>query len=186
MAPAKAQPSHIYQIKITLRGARPPIWRRIQVPDNFTLAKLHRAIQVVMGWENYHLHAFTFDGLEYGDPDRELGIRSDQRVKLSQLGLQEKSRMRYEYDFGDSWEHELLVEKVLLPEPAVIYPRCVAGKRSCPPEDVGGIWGYAEFQEAIGDPAHPSHEELLEWVGGEFDPEAFDIEAANIALSRLR
>ncbi|MGE5601459.1 MAG: plasmid pRiA4b ORF-3 family protein [Nitrososphaerales archaeon] len=184
--PAKSAAAQIYQIKVTLRGVRPPIWRRIQVPDNFTLAKLHRIIQVVMGWDNYHLHVFSWEGLEYGDPDRDLGIRSDARVRLSQLHLLEKSRFRYEYDFGDSWEHDLLVEKILPPERGVTYPRCLTGKRACPPEDVGGIWGYANFLEAMQDSAHPAHEEYLEWIGGEFDSEAFDLEAVNLALSILQ
>ena len=120
--PAKSAAAQIYQIKVTLRGLRPPIWRRIQVPDNFTLAKLHRIIQVVMGWDDDHLHVFTWEGLNYGDPDLELGFRSEARVRLSQLHLEQKSRIRYEYDFGDSWEHDLLVEKILPPEPGVTYP----------------------------------------------------------------
>jgi hypothetical protein len=183
---AESAATQIYQIKVTLRGVRPPIWRRIQVPDNFTLAKLHRIIQVVVGWDNYHLHVFSCEGLEYGDPDRDLGIRSDARVRLSQLHLEQKSKIRYEYDFGDSWEHDLLVEKILPPEAGVTYPRCLTGRRACPPEDVGGIWGYANFLEAMREPAHPAHEEYLEWIGGEFDPEAFDLEAVNLALSVLR
>ena len=183
---AQSAAAQIYQIKVTFRGVRPPIWRRIQVSDNFTLAKLHGIIQVVMGWDDDHLHVFTWEGLNYGDPDPELGFRSEARVRLSQLHLEQKSRIRYEYDFGDSWEHDLLVEKILPPEPGVIYPRCLAGKRACPPEDVGGIWGYASFLEAIQDPAHPAHEEYLEWIGDEFDPETFDLEAVNLALSVQR
>jgi hypothetical protein len=176
----------IYQIKITLRGTKPPVWRRIQAPGDITLAKLHQILQVVMGWWNEHLHAFRVHGVDYGEPDPMLDMRSDKRVRLDQLLLEETSKFRYEYDFGDSWEHELLVEKILGPEAGVTYPRCLKGKRACPPEDVGGVWRYAWFLEAIADPEHPAHDELLDWVGGEFDPELFDLEAINTALSVLR
>lgn len=186
MPVARADTPQIYQIKVTLRGLRPPIWRRIQVTGDATLAKLHKIIQTAMGWGNYHLHVFSLGGLEFGDPDAELGIRSGARVKLGQLITAEKTKFKYEYDFGDSWEHDLLVEKILEPEPGAKYPRCLTGKRACPPEDVGGIWGYAEFLEAIHDPANPEHDELLEWIGGEFDPEAFDLDDVNIALAHLR
>lgn len=182
---SKEAPQRIYQLKVTLRGIRPPIWRRIQVADNITLNRLHHILQTVMGWWEGHLYAFTVNGAAYGEAARELDIRSDQRVKLGQLGLAEKSKFRYEYDFGDGWEHELLVEKILAPEPGVSYPRCLKGKRACPPEDVGGSWGYMEYLEAIQDPSHPQHDELLEW-SGPFDPEAFDLEEVNQALSGRR
>jgi hypothetical protein len=186
MARRSRPPSEVYQIKVTLRGSKPPIWRRIQVPGDIRLDRLHTVLQIVMGWEDYHLHAFTIHGASYGQPDRELGHLNEARVRLSEVVDEEKTRFLYEYDFGDSWEHELLVEKILPPEPGVSYPRCIAGKRSGPPEDCGGIWGYADFVEAIRDPAHPEHDELLEWAGGEFDPEAFDLAAINDQLSRLR
>lgn len=176
----------IYQIKVTLNGSKPPIWRRIQVRGDITLAKLHGILQVVMGWEDYHLHAFRVEGIEYGRPDPDFPVQSDKRVKLEQLIPGEKTKFRYEYDFGDAWEHVLEVEKILPPEPDAHYPRCLAGKRACPPEDVGGIWGYADFLAAVRDPKHPEHEELLEWAGGEFDPEAFDLDAVNRTLARIR
>ena len=182
---AETAPPMIYQIKVTLKGSKPPIWRRIQVRGDITLARLHKVLQAVLGWHDYHLHSFRVDGIEYGQPDPDLPMRSDKNVKLNQFIPGEKFRFTYEYDFGDSWEHLLVVEKILPPEPGVHYPRCLAGKRACPPEDVGGIWAYPQFLEAIRDPEHPQHEELLDWVGGEFDPEAFDLEAVNRKLAEI-
>ena len=182
---ARSKPSSdVYQLKVTLQGIRPPIWRRFQVADDTTLSELHQILQVVMGWENYHLHQFRIRGTDFGEPDPDFGsgIKDDRRVKLRQVVFGEKEKFIYEYDFGDSWKHEILVEKILPPEPGARYPACVAGKRSCPPEDCGGVWGYAEFLEAIGDPDHPEHEEMLEWIGGSFDPEAFDLEMVNLEL----
>jgi Plasmid pRiA4b ORF-3-like protein len=182
MARRSVPPSEIYQLKVTLRGVKPPIWRRLQVPGDIRLGRLHDVLQVAMGWDNDHMHAFTIHGVSYGRPDRELGFVSEDRVRLNELISAEKTRFRYEYDFGDSWDHELLVEIILPPEPGAAYPRCIAGKRRCPPEDCGGIWGYAEFLEAIRDPDHPEHESMREWAGDEFDPEAFDLEEINRRL----
>ncbi len=186
---APKNPKQIYQIKVTLKDSHPPIWRRIQVPGNITLEKLHDILQIIMGWEDYHLHQFIIDDDYYGNPvDDETGmypIMSEKRYKLSQLIPEEGYRFTYEYDFGDSWEHLLLVEKILLPEPGVVYPRCIKGKRACPPEDVGGVWGYEDFLETIKSPAHPEHDEMLDWVGGEFDSEAFDIDEINSELQQV-
>ncbi|MGK5095198.1 plasmid pRiA4b ORF-3 family protein [Deltaproteobacteria bacterium TL4] len=176
----------IYQLKVTLKGSKPPIWRRIQVASDINLSKLHRILQIVMGWEDCHLHQYIIGGMNYGKPDHEFGneIENESRVKLDQF--RPKMKFVYEYDFGDSWGHEMVVEKTLLPEEGVSYPICITGKRACPPEDCGGIWGYASFLEAIQNPGHPEHEEMLEWAGGEFDPEAFDLDAINQELKRLR
>lgn len=180
--------SVIYQIKVTLRGSKPPIWRRFQVAGDTRLSKLHDILQVVMGWEDYHLYQFTIGGTYFGRPDPDFGLdmESDRKVRLSQVVTGEKAKFTYEYDFGDSWEHQILIEKILPPEPGVRYPICLTGKRACPPEDCGGIWGYADFLEAIQNPKHPEHEDMLEWIGGEFDPEAFDLEEVNRALKRIR
>jgi hypothetical protein len=179
-------PQVIYQIKVTLNGSKPPIWRRVLVQGDATLAKLHRILQIVMGWDDYHLHLFTVEGIEFGVPNPEMPVRSEKGIKLQQFIRGEKYKFRYEYDFGDSWQHILLVEKVMPPNPTARYPHCLTGKRACPPEDVGGIWGYVDFLEAIGNPEHSQHEELLEWIGGEFEPEAFDLEAVNRALAKIR
>lgn len=181
-----AETSPIYQLKVTLQEVKPPIWRRIQVRANTTLPRLHDAIQVAMGWTDSHLHRFIVGDVEYGlpDPDFEDDMRSEQRVKLAQVVTTEKDWVGYEYDFGDSWTHKIVLERILPPDPAVHYPRCLAGQRACPPEDVGGVGGYAEFLEAIRDTEHPEHDAMLEWCGGVFDVEAFSLDAVNQALER--
>lgn len=179
----------IYQIKVTLEGSRPPIWRRLLVPANVTLAQLHDIIQIAMGWEGYHLHQFIIGRTYYEEPDPDYGswmeMRDEHKVTLRQIAPGEGMKFRYEYDFGDSWMHQILVEKILPSEPGKVYPVCIKGKRACPPEDVGGIWGYYNFLEAIQDPEHPEHGDYLKWIGGKFDPEAFDLEKVNRALQAL-
>jgi hypothetical protein len=183
-----AAPNQIYQLKITLNHSKPPIWRRVEVPDTITLAQLHQIIQAAMGWYDSHLHQFAVGRVYYGVPDPEdfEEVRDERRVKLNQILTAPKQKLVYEYDFGDSWEHVVLLEKVVPPEPSIHYPRVTAGKRACPPEDVGGVWGYESFLEAIRDPKNPEHEEMLEWAGGEFDPELFDLAAVNAALPARR
>jgi len=177
----------VYQLKITLKDFRPPIWRRVQVKSDITLGKLHKIIQASMGWTNSHLHGFSIGGVEYGQPVPELNleIKNEQRVKLSKFVTEEKRKFFYTYDMGDSWEHEILVEKVLPHDPLVRYPVCITGKRACPPEDCGGVWGYADFLEAIQQPDHPEHESMLEWVGGAFDPDAFILSEVNQLLQQI-
>ena len=186
MAKAK-EPGVVYQLKITLRDIKPPVWRRVQVKD-CTLGKLHDTIQSVMGWTNSHLHAFEIGGEQYGEPDPSgmLETKDERKMKLSQVVAQGHKKFSYTYDFGDNWDHLIQVEKVLDAEPGARYPRCLAGERACPPEDCGGSWGYPDFVEAIQNPKHPEHKDLKEWVGGEFDPEAFDTEAVNEELRAIR
>ena len=186
--PAKQQDSSIYQLKVTLKHSKPPIWRRIQVKGDTTLYKLHQIIQIAMGWTNSHLHQFIADGVYYGEPHPDFGFEvvSERRVRLNHIISDVKDKFIYEYDFGDGWEHEIVVEKILEPEPKVRYPRCIKGKRNCPPEDVGGVWGYDDFLEAIQKEDHPEHEEYLEWIGGSFDPEEFDCEVVNEELKQIR
>lgn len=179
------EPVQIFQLKVTLRQFRPPIWRRIQVPGDITLYKLHQIVQLSMGWTNSHLHQFTIHGVSYGETDPDLRIVNERRYRLNQLVSEVKEHFAYEYDFGDCWEHDILVEKILAPESGVHYPCCIKGKRACPPEDVGGVWGYADFLEALQDPAHPEHEDMIEWLGEEFDPEAFDLDKVNAYLRQL-
>jgi hypothetical protein len=179
----------IYQLKITLKGSDPPIWRRIQVPD-CTLGELHEILQVVMGWENSHLHQFDIRGKRYGVTDDEGSdwdeeVKDEEKMSISLVAKTgRKVRFSYEYDFGDDWQHEVLVEKIVDPGPRVAYPRCIEGARACPPEDVGGIWGYPEFLEAIADRKHPDHSQMKEWVGGEFDPERFSLNEVNRELGK--
>jgi len=182
--PARAK---IYQIKVTLDGSKPPIWRRIQVRSDVSLEKLHYILQAVMGWTNSHLHQFIVGGISFGEPHPDYGdsMQDERRMRLKQITTSEGFKFHYEYDFGDSWMHTLLVEKVLEPEPGQQYPVCIKGKGACPPEDVGGMWGYYNFLEALGDPNHAEHEMYLEWIGGEFDPQEFDLEETNEILRGL-
>jgi hypothetical protein len=176
----------IYRLKVTLKGIKPPIWRRIEVPDG-TLGELHDILQTVMGWDDGHLHQFIVKGNRYGVPSEDGFFMDDtleeEQILLSQVaGSGGKVRFVYEYDFGDSWHHEIVVEKVLEPEPGVTYPRCTAGARACPPEDCGGIWGYTELLDVLADPDCSEHSEKLEWLGGGFDPDEFSVEEVNEAL----
>lgn len=178
----------VFQIKITLEGTEPPIWRRLQTKD-CTLEKLHALIQVTMGWEFEHLYRFEVGGVEFSNVESDIDdeVQDVRAFKLSDVILTSHRRPRfsYEYDFGDGWKHQLIVEERFEPKAGVAYPVCTAGARACPPEDCGGPWGYADFIEAIQNPTHNRHEELLEWVGGEFDPEAFDLEALNKELAGI-
>jgi hypothetical protein len=170
----------VYQFKITLLGIEPPIWRRIQV-ENCSLNMLHHYIQDAMGWTNSHLHHFEIGKQLYGDPSlmaenfEDMDYRDSTQTKLSDIlpRAGKQFRFLYEYDFGDSWQHEILFEGRVKAKPGQVYPICHSGHRACPPEDVGGIWGYADFLQAISDPDHDQHQELKEWVGGKFDPEEF-------------
>lgn len=190
----KATDAPVYQIKITLRHSKPPIWRRLLISSETTLAKLHRIIQEAMGWYDSHLHMFEIHGERYSAPSpydpshlAELGAKSSSRVKLSRLISQEGEKFSYDYDFGDDWQHEILIEKILPPDPLQKLPVCLKGKRACPPEDVGGVWGYEIFLAAIKDPNHPEHEMYTEWIDGDdFDPEEFDIDYVNQRLRAIR
>jgi len=177
----------ILQLKISLLGAsKPPVWRRVLVPATMRLNRLHDVIQAAMGWEDYHMHALTAGGIDYGLPDPELGHRDERKTALNALLSEPGDRLRYVYDFGDDWEHDIVVEKVLAAEAGAGYPVCLAGKGRCPPEDCGGVWGYADLRETLADPAHDEHADTLEWLGietaAEFDPQAFDIDDVNLIL----
>ncbi|MGH9071299.1 MAG: plasmid pRiA4b ORF-3 family protein [Acidimicrobiales bacterium] len=181
-------PPRVYQLKGTIKGTKPPIWRRLLVSDTTTLWNLHEILQVAFDWHDCHLHEFEIDGLRYGTDDGEgwgPPPRDEYRTKLSSVTRQ-GSTFEYLYDFGDNWEHKLVVEKVLQAEPGVTYPTCTGGRRAGPPEDCGGVWGYEELLAAIAAPDHPEHDELLEWVGGEFDPADFSPAQVNARLSPSR
>ena len=173
----------VYQFKITLKDIKPLVWRCIQVPETYTFWDLHVAIQDAMGWSDYHLHEFEIfnssSGLKVniGIPDEDFGgeIFPGWEQKIADYFSMENRSADYTYDFGDNWEHTVELEKILPRENNVNYPRCIDGKRACPPEDCGGIWGYEDFLEIIRNPNHEEHEEMLEWVGGEFGPEHFDV-----------
>jgi Plasmid pRiA4b ORF-3-like protein len=171
-------PAHnvIVQIKVKLLGAtKPPVWRRVQLRADTRLDELHDILQAALGWENYHLHAFSFGEEEFGprDPELNLDFSDERQVTLGEL-TDIGARFRYTYDFGDNWEHEILVEDLLDPDPDTHYPILVAAKGACPPEDCGGAWGYADLKEILADPNDERHQEMLEWLGlenaSEFDP----------------
>lgn len=180
----------LYQFKITLRESEPLIWRRIQV-KNCTLDKLHEHIQTAMAWTNSHLHQFKIDGERYGDPEllddgfEDFECVDSTVIRISEIVPQDGKRFRflYEYDFGDGWQHEVLFEGCLRADKGGRYPVCVEGERACPPEDVGGVWGYAEFLEAVADPKHEEHDRMLQWAGV-FDAEDFDANKATKAMRR--
>ncbi len=178
----------IYQLKITLKDVRPPIWRRLLVASTTKLGDIHLMLQIVMGWSDSHLHEFIQGQDRYGMPDEAFpsDTKDEARYRLDQLLKTEKDKLIYIYDFGDSWEHEVVLEKILPYETDAVLPLCLKGSRACPPEDIGGIWGYAMFLEAISDPAHPEHASMLEWaaedINGPFDPGYFDLAEVNKQL----
>lgn len=175
-----------YQLKVALAGAKPPIWRRFLVDSAMTLAEFHDVLQIVMGWRDSHLHLFTAYGVAYGIPDPEFdleGVRDERKVKLVQLLRHEKDAMVYEYDFGDGWRHKITLEKILPFDAAAPLPACIKAKGACPPEDVGGLWGYCALLDSLKDPQHPEYEENREWVGEDFDPDAFDLDEVNAQLA---
>ena len=176
----------IYRLKLWLREIEPPIWRRLEVPADITLPRLHRVIQIAIGWEDYHLHLFEIGRHRYEVPDPEDLYKSksidERRVRLDRVVEQVGTEWSYLYDFGDGWGHGLLLEAIVLPEPGVHYPRCTAGALSGPPEDTGGPYSYKEYLEALADPRHERHEELLAWRGP-FDPERFNLKAINRELA---
>jgi hypothetical protein len=175
----------VYQIKVTLEGLRPPVWRRIVVPKEYTFWELNVALLSVMGWDNSHLHHFfvkkgrkvptyirnkwqgDFDDGEY---------LNEKKTKIDSFLKDPSDELFYEYDMGDSWLHKIKLEKILPADPTVKYPICTDGKRACPPDDCGGVSGYFEMLEALEYSDHPEHETALEWLGEDYDPEHFNPE----------
>jgi Plasmid pRiA4b ORF-3-like protein len=186
------KPQEIYQIKVTLLDTDPPIWRRLLVPADLTLEQLHYVLQLAMGWEDCHMHEFRIGQQRFGTPDPMEtafgGSRtaSERTARLWNVLGRAGIKAVYTYDFGDSWDHRIVVEKRLPPEPGRAYPACLAGERHAPPEDCGGIPGFYNLLEAIRDPEHEEHEELLDWVGEGFDPDAFSVEEVNRRFGPLQ
>ncbi|MFF3852790.1 plasmid pRiA4b ORF-3 family protein [Micromonospora sp. NPDC002575] len=179
-------PRQIFQLKVSLVGVQPLVWRRVLVPAGYTLDRLHRVVQHAMGWRDCHLHSFEIDGTQYAepDPDGELAVRDELDVRLDAV-LGKGSRFHYTYDFGDWWEHDIVVEDAVSADPDERYPTCLAGERACPPEDVGGPAGHQVLLAALADPAHPERERLLDWAGEAYDPDAFDPARAATLLRHL-
>lgn len=174
----------VFQIKVSLAHIRPPVWRRLLVPADIPLGRLHPVIQTAMGWEDYHMHIFTTPAGDFGQPDAELGYKDERKIPLYAVAPAIGDKIDYTYDFGDDWVHHIQIEKILPRVPDTTYPRCVTGRRSCPPEDCGGPWGYGEFLAAITDPEHDQHQELTEWGGGSFDPDHFNLDEINQLLAK--
>lgn len=175
----------VYQLKLSMKGITPRIWRRIQVPENYTFLDLHKAIQAVMDWEDYHLHEFEMVNPKTGMLDK-IGAEGDnfeafggpivpeKQAKLSNYFTLENKEALYTYDFGDNWKVKVRLEKILPRKEGVEYPICTAGKRAAVPEDIGGVWGYKEMLEVLKDPESEEYEDTVLWLGESFDPEYFD------------
>jgi hypothetical protein len=172
-------------LRIELQGIAPPIWRQVCVPRDLSLGDLHTVIQIAMGWQNCHLHTFVHQGERIGMPDEESpDIRDEEEISADDIFSKKGTTLMYEYDFGDGWEHRISCEGPALPtdEPLSI----LGGQRACPPEDCGGVPGYYHLLECLSDPKHPEYEDMTEWLGGAFDPEALDLEEANAILFEVQ
>lgn len=183
--PARVSAPQSYQLKVTLNLSEPPIWRCIAVPADMTLETLHSVLQISMGWENGHMHAFRVGKQQYGEKGLLDGAKDERKARLSDVFSKAGSKILYEYDFGDGWEHEILLEEISS-EPSTNTPVCLDGQRACPPEDCGGIYGYADLLEALSNRKHPEHKSIREWLGEPFLSERFDIASVNNRLKRLR
>ncbi len=192
----KILPEKVFQLHISLKYIKPAIWRRFLVTDDTTVAKLHSIIQIVMGWDDEHLHEFTIDKRKIGMPSDEwfaTAVEDEKKVRLSKLNLSEKQKFEYEYDFGDGWQHVIKVEKILPVESGTKYPKCLAGERACPPEDCGSYPGYEELVELTKLPKDDLDEDdlyrlewLAEWYGEDFDFEYFSVDHVNSFLWKMR
>ena len=197
----RSQSESRYWLHVQLTGTEPPIWRTMVVPGAISLHTLHTMLQVVMGWENAHVYLIRLSINEktivYGLPDPEwegagMRIRDSRRTKLDATVWAEWLQLTYEYDLGDSWMHQMsierfehLAEEEEREDALWFMPRCLAGARACPPEDAGGIGGYAVLLEALGNPKQPEHQYQLQWAGAAYDPELFSVQQANSALANL-
>ena len=182
----------ILTLKIILLDYKPEIWRRFQIKNDMTLGKLHDVIQIVMGWTDSHLHDFEQGKKRYSKPDPEeemiSGITSinEDDIGVGEVLKREKQTILYTYDFGDHWQHEIVLESVTAPDSKQFYPNCIEGARACPHEDCGGTWGYEGMLEALADPTHEEHESYLEWTGGGYDADKFDLKGVNKVLKDFK
>ncbi|MCF8062219.1 MAG: plasmid pRiA4b ORF-3 family protein [Deltaproteobacteria bacterium] len=190
----KVKADHVMQFKVTLKEIKPPIWRRIRVPSDYSFWDLHVAIQDAMGWLDYHLHEFRFSDpgmpneLRIGipDPDFEDDVIPGWELPIAAVFTLANRKAGYEYDFGDGWEHTVMLEKILPREKEMVLPACIAGRRACPPEDCGGVWGYEKLLQIMCNPEDDRYEEMVAWLGEPFDPEAFYKDAVAFDDPRAR
>lgn len=175
---------NVLRFRVELTGIEPPIWREFEVPSSYSFWDLHVAIQDAMGWQDCHLHAFrtkepvTGEIIEIGIPSEDdfgdgSPILPGWQVHVVAYLNEPGRTVNYEYDFGDGWQHRVQLLDIVPGKPGTLYPKCLAGERACPPEDCGGIWGYQSLVEAIRDPSHEDHDNMLRWLGGPFDPDRF-------------
>ena len=178
----------VHRLKITLRSVKPPVWRRIEVASDTTLGELSPMLEGVMGWYGGHLHAFDVDGTDYSppDPDWDSDDLDENKYRLGDVLPTVGEKMTWDYDFGDGWRHNVVVEAITPAEAGLTYPLCITGRRACPPEDCGGPWRYAAILEALRDPNHPDGEDLLAMVPPGFDPARFDAEETSRAMRSPR
>ena len=176
----------VHRLKITLKTVRPPVWRRIEIDSGVTLAQLSDVLESAMGWLGGHLHAFEAAGLTYQAPPLFEGFgrraRDESKHRLNKVLASAGAKARWDYDFGDGWEHDVVVESIEPADPSVSYPRCVAGRRACPPDECGGPWRYEDLMQAITDPRHPQHQEFAEWLPPGFDAKHFEASEATAAM----
>jgi len=182
--PKKTPKTASCQLKVTLRHTTPPIWRRLVVSGDILLSEFHHVLQIGMGWSDAHLHDFRDRRNRYGDPEFLEAVVDEDETSLCQVARRKGNRLIYTYDFGDNWEHEVLVERIDQGS-APAAPRCIAGRNACPPEDCGGVFGYLNLLESLTDPDNPNHEEARDWVGEDFDPKRFDVATVNSLLMKL-
>lgn len=181
----------IIQLKITLQGTTPPIWRRVLVEKTTTFFELHHIIQISMGWQNSHLYEFEINGFRIAEANEDLDLELEDKTENASTAILEsvisrtKEKIKYTYDFGDSWEHQILLEKFLTRDEKIKYPICIDGKLNCPPEDCGGIRGFYGMLNIINNKRHPERKEMLEWLGGQYDTEYFDKNEINQELASI-
>ena len=175
----------VHTLKVTLRDVSPDVWRRVVVRSETTLPKLARTLEAAMGWESYHLHLFDAGGIQFGEPDEDFDsdhVIDARKVTVKHVLPEVGSALRFDYDFGDGWEHDVVVEAIEAPQEGKRYPVCLDGERGCPPEDCGGPSGYGELLAVLADANHPEHEHIAAWAPKGFDPAVFDVVAANRTL----
>ncbi len=190
----KTKKQLVFQLKITLSGSYPPIYRKFLVNSKVSLSQLHQIIQILMGWYDCHLHQFLQKNIIYCEPSEDLDeaftpryeMKNELDYCLDQVLTKPKDKMVYEYDFGDSWKHDLKLEKILEDDQNLNYPICLKGQLACPPEDCGGIWGYSNTLRIIQHPEDPEYEDTIKWLGGEFNPFKFDLDTINKKLLEIK
>ncbi|MGB6826476.1 MAG: plasmid pRiA4b ORF-3 family protein [Terracidiphilus sp.] len=182
----------VYQIKVTLLWTKPPIWRRLLVPSLMTFEQLHYVLQTAMGWDNSHMHEFSVAKRRIGEPEPSDGFAGftdmspaddESTARICDVLKRAGAKMTYTYDFGDSWEHSIVLEKRLPPDQNTVYPTCLDGQLACPPEDCGGIPGFYRLVDILAHPKHKEHGEMREWVGDNYNPEAFSVDKVNKLLA---